>query len=213
MAPVRLVVFDLDETLIDARKAWEYTVEQSLLSVCGRQVSASGLVGEYRRRPWRHVFSVLAPGPVEVERCEETAIAMYHRSALKRLLVHEGVGMALDGLRAQRLEIGAISREPHARALKQIESTGLERFLSVLSPTAEGEPWNAGARVRDCASYLRRAPQEAVVISGEADTLRLAEKLGFRALLARWATATDTSELAIQAPRDLESALRGLARG
>lgn len=211
MAPVRLVIFDLDETLIDSRKAWAYTVEQAVLAVSGRHVDASALVNEYRRRPWRHVFSVVANDPTEAGRCEETANEMFYRSGLKRLLVHDGVGMALDGLRAMRLEIGAISREPHRRAIKQIESTGLDRFLSVLSPTPDGDPWDVAARLAECISYLARQPQEAVYVSGESGCQQTAFNAGVRALDVVWAAVDERTGTGIATPAELQAAIRLIA--
>ena len=111
MAPVRAVIFDLDECVIDSRPAWAYTVEQTLLAITGRQLRVSNeLVEEYRRRPWRHAFAILTSDTGEADRCCALAETMYHRSGLKRLLVHDGIGMAIKrhdhGERLVLLRIG-----------------------------------------------------------------------------------------------------------
>lgn len=171
--PVRAIIFDLDEVLIDARRAWQYAVEQTLAAVCGRRLSAEALIEEYRRRPWGHVFRVLVDSPSERDRCVELAGEVFYRSGMKRLLVHEGVGMGLDRVRAGRIEIGAISREPHSIALKQVQSTGLDRFLSVLSGTPDGSTWDSEARFDDCLSFLGYAGAQCAFVSAEPSDLRV----------------------------------------
>jgi hypothetical protein len=112
---------------------------------------------------------------------------MYGRSALKKLLVHDGIGMALDRLRGDRIEMGAISREPHAMALKQVQSTGLDRFLSVLSATPVDAPWDPAARVAECLAFLERAATQSAFVSGEGDDLAAVGSAGVKPWTAAWA--------------------------
>lgn len=177
--PIRALIFDLEEALLDRRAAWQYAVEESVAAVCGERVSARALVAEYRMRPWSHALSVLVADRGRQVSVEQACVAMYERSAMKRLLVHEGMGMALDAVRAQRVEIGAISREPHSIAIKQIESTGLDRFLSVLAPTPRGVGWAVGERLRECAAFLEREPAEVVFVGCEGRDLDAAAVAGF----------------------------------
>lgn len=204
MEAVRAVIFDLDECVIDARAAWVYTVEQTLIAITGRQLRlGEELVEEYRARPWRHAFSILCADPAEAERCCEMAEAMYHRSALKRLLVHDGIGMALDALRARRIQIGVISRLPHGKALKQIESTGIDRFVLVLSPTPIGEAWSPRERINEAISYLGRTYAESVFVStDDGQTLSFV-----RVVRAGWACG---SAGGLSHPRELTEALQRL---
>jgi hypothetical protein len=88
--------------------------------------------------------------------------------------------MALDRLRGERIEMGAVSREPHALALKQAESTGLDRFLAVLAPTPPGVPWDPAARFADCLAYLGRAPAETAFVSPDAQDRSTVEGMGAR---------------------------------
>src|SRR6185312_5356030 len=129
----KAVIFDLDEALLDQRRAWQYAVEESVAMVCNRRIDASRLVAEYRGRPWGHALAVVVDEPAERLRCCELCVTVFERSGLKRLLVHEGIGMGLDAVRAAHVEMGAISRSRHNLALKQVQSTGLDRFLAVLA--------------------------------------------------------------------------------
>jgi len=194
------VIFDLDEVLLDTRRAWQYTVEEAVAIVCGRRESTAPLVEEYRRRPWRDVLGVLLAGPDERDRCEQLCLRIYERSAMKRLLVHEGAGMGLDRVRARRVEMGAISRSPHSVAVKRIESTGLDRFLAVLSPTVAGEPWDVTGRIGDCLAFLRYAPGECAFIAADAHDLGAAESAGLQAFEASWASPAPTGYPAMPSP-------------
>ena len=138
------------------------------------------LVDEYLRRPWSHVLAIVVEDREQAARCEALCAEMYQRSAMKRLLVHEGIGMALDRLRGERIEMGAVSREPHAIALKQAESTGLDRFLAVLAPTPPGAPWDAAARFADCLAYLGRDAAQTAFVSPDADDRASVEGTGAR---------------------------------
>ena len=130
------------------------------------------MVEEYRRRPWRDSLAILLDDADERRRAEELCERIAGRSAMKRLLVFDGTGMALDEIRGGRIEIGAISRLPHATALKQAQATGVDRFLTVLSATPEGEGWDAGARAAECLSYLGREPDACVFVERRRGTWR-----------------------------------------
>jgi phosphoglycolate phosphatase-like HAD superfamily hydrolase len=184
---VRAVIFDLDETLRAREKAWAYAVEEAVIAVTGRRVDAAPLAPAYRQRPWRHVLSVLVDAPADRDACESLCDDIYRRSAMKRLLVQEGVGMALDVLRGASVEIGAVSREPHATARRQLESTGLDRFMTVLSATPGGERWDALARAEDCRAFLGRQRERCVFVSHDSVDLRTVGRAGYACLGAGWA--------------------------
>ncbi len=207
----RAVIFDLDETLLDRRRAWQYAVEQSIAVACGRRIDVSGLVEEYRARPWRHALSIVVESPEERLRCEALCAQLFERSALKRLLVHEGIGMALDALRGESVEMGAISREPHALALKQVQSTGLDRFLAVLAPSADGD-WDVANGMRRCLTFLDRGAEECAFVSGHGEDLATAAALGCRCFEAGWVNGARTNFDSIAAPADLGATLWGAWR-
>lgn len=203
----RAVIFDLDETLLDRRRAWQYTIEETIAMICGQRVNVGPLVNEYRGRPWYQALAILVDSVQERSRCEAMCGRVFERSALKRLLVHEGTGMGLDALRTARIEIGAISREPHALALKQIQSTGLDRFLAVLSATPSGEDWNPQARFADCLRFLEYDPALCAFVSGECRDIEAIRGCGARGFTAAW-NATGTAAFpAISEPGDLRDAL------
>lgn len=211
----RALLFDLDRCLIDSRNAWRYCIEESIAAARGTRVDASSLVDEYHTRPWRDALSILATSAEEERRCAELCAIMFERSAMKRLLVHEGVGMALDSLRGQRIELGAISRLHHGLAVKQVQSTGLDRFLAVVATTPLGEPWDPAARISQCLTFLEADPARAALISGDTLDRAAAERQGLRTYSAAWAAGTneeDSSE-AISAPSGvLERVIRDWSR-
>ncbi|MGE0726297.1 MAG: HAD family hydrolase [Alphaproteobacteria bacterium] len=182
----RAVVFDLDEALLSRGGAWRYAIEEAVIAVSGRRLSAEPLASEYRNRPWRHALSVLIQDQAELGRCESLCAEMFGRSALKRLTVHEGLGMALDHLRGARIEVGAVTREPHALAIKQIQSTGLDRFLTVLSATPAGEEYDLGARFQECLRFLERPAPDCAFVGADPHDLRHAAGLGASCFFAAW---------------------------
>lgn len=218
---LRAVLFDLDETLIAGAGAWAYALEQAVLSVVGRRVDALPLASAYRRRPWEHAVAVVLATESAQQRRECAALCeqMAARSAMKRLLVHEGIGMALDQLRADRVELGGLSRLPHPTALKQVQSTGLDRFLAVLSATPPGERWDVVVRASDCLAFLGEPPEHVVFVSAERTDLARMAGAGFPVLGAAWANDVDDQEddsrsvpLSVAATGDLPAALRSVAR-
>jgi phosphoglycolate phosphatase-like HAD superfamily hydrolase len=206
----RALIFDLEEALLDRRKAWQYAVEESVAAVCGERVSAGDLVAEYRMRPWSHALSILVVDRQQQLSVEQACVTMYERSAMKRLLVHEGIGMALDAVRAHRVEMGAISREPHRLAIRQIESTGLERFLAVLSPTPEGATWDPAARLRECARFLERDPASVTFVGCDSRDMEAAERAGFATAVAGYSNCETSSRRAVESPAELVELLAGL---
>lgn len=202
----RAIVFDLDRCLIDPRAAWRYCIEESIAATSGRRVSAVDLVEEYHQRPWSQALGVLLETSEAVARCEQLSQQMFERSAMKKLLVHEGVGMALDALRAERIELGAISRLPHSIAVKQVQSTGLDRFLAVLSATPANERWQPRVRFEHCIAFLEAPLEESAFVSGEGADLREVGRLGAAVFRADWAPSAgaeaDVGVASVAAPGD-----------
>lgn len=199
----RAIIFDLDRCLIDSRNAWRYCIEESIAACSGRRVDAGGMVDEYHIRPWRDVLGVLAQSREEVDSCIELCGTMFERSAMKKLLVHEGVGMALDALRGERIELGGISRLPHALTVKQVQSTGLDRFLAVVASTQAGQPWRPAERVAQCLTFLETTASKCGFLSGDLRDLRLVEAEGVRTYASAWAAGGAHHEKGISAPGDV----------
>lgn len=189
----RALIFDLDRCLIDPRPAWRYCVEEAIAATNGRRVSAQELVDEYHQRPWHHALRVLLDSPDAVRGCAELSQTMFERSGMKKLLVHEGVGMALDALRGEGIELGAISRLPHQLALKQVQSTGLDRFLAVLAATPAESSWEPVARFEHCIAFLESPLERSAFVSGEEADLRAMRTAGVVTFRAGWAPGEDAA--------------------
>jgi hypothetical protein len=197
-------VFDFDRALIDPRPAWRYTIEEAVVSVTGQRVQAAQLVEEYHTRPFRHALAILVPSAADSVRCEGLCREMFHRSAMKRLLVHEGAAMALDAMRGERIDIAGISRLPHAVVMKQAQSTGLDRFLAILAATREGEDWDPAARFAECLRFLECDPGESAFISPETLDCRAVQHSGAAVFGSAWSPgAGGPGEGAIASPRDV----------
>jgi phosphoglycolate phosphatase-like HAD superfamily hydrolase len=198
----RAVIFDLDRCLIDPRKAWRYCIEESIAAALGQRIDASELVEEYHTRPWRDALGVLTDS-AEAARCADLCATMFERSAMKKLLVHEGVGMALDALRGERIELGAISRLTHGLAVKQVQSTGLDRFLAVVATTPADERWDPGARIEQCLSFLESGAARSAFVSGDGRDLEAAVRGGVRPYAAGWGGSAAEHDDPVPSPADV----------
>jgi len=208
---LRAIIFDLDEALLAREAAWRHALEEALIVVCGERIDTTPLASEYRLRPWRHALSVVLRDRSQIDTCEALCRELFARSAMKKLLVHEGIGMALDSLRGARIEMGAISREPHPVALKQIQSTGLDRFLAVLSAQPEGEAWDPAARFEECRGYLDYPVTACAFVSHDAWDLQAVSRVGAECYLAGWANANNGEFPALSAPAEL-AVVAGVAK-
>lgn len=203
------LIFELEETLLDRRPAWRYAIEESIGVACHRRVSAAPLVDEYFGRPVGQAFAILCESTDERLRCQRVFPKLFYRSALKRLTVHDGVGMVLDSLIHAGVEVGAISRESHSDARKAIESTGIDRFLTVLSAEAASRDWRLDDRVAACLAFLEREPPQAAFVSVRGDDVAAARSFGMPAIHAGWGSEHDGEPAS---PRDLSPLLRQLWR-
>ncbi len=184
--PPRAVIFDLDTALLDQRQAWRYALEQAVAAVCGRSVDARTLPDEYHHRPAADALAILVDDARQRALCAQAMAEIEGRSAIKHLLVYDGLGMALDRLRQAEIELGAISRRPHALARRQVEATALVRFLSVLSATPEGSPWAPDARLGETLGFLGHAPGECVYVTSEEADRERVTALGWATIQANW---------------------------
>ena len=202
----RAVIFDLDHTVIDSAAAWSYALEEAIALVTGRRVECRRLAEAYQWRPWRDALRVVLSPREDAGRCETLCETMFARSAMKRLTVFDGVGMGIDRLRAARLEIGGITRHAHSLARRQIESTGIDRFLTVLSAQPPGQVWSATTRISQCLDFLECPPSRAAFVATDRFGLSAASGLGLRPLAAGWVVDAqpDEAAVAVPEPRALE---------
>lgn len=195
----RLVVFDFDRALIEPRVAWRYCIEESVMMVTGERPRVEALVEEYHLRPWRQALAIVvgSGNGADISRCEELCEQMFTRSAMKRLLVHEGIGMALDALRAERIDMAGISRLPNALALKQSQSTGMDRFMAIVSGTSAGERWAPGERFAECARLLESEPEESAFVGFDVADRREIGRTGAQVFVAGWHPRAEGGEDAV----------------
>ncbi|MCL6508003.1 MAG: HAD hydrolase-like protein, partial [Bryobacteraceae bacterium] len=181
-------------------------IEEAVAAVTGRRISARDLADAYHTRPWRDALRILLDDPRECDAAEDLCLQYAARSALKRLLVFEGVGMALDALRAEQIDMAAITRHPYALARKQIESTGLDRFFSLVVPPPGGR-FDPAAQLAECFRLLETAPAETAVVAPGSFERTAAERAGAIAVAAGWSVEHDPGPGEVAAPRDLLEAL------
>ncbi|MGD9933941.1 MAG: HAD family hydrolase [Dehalococcoidia bacterium] len=196
------MVVDLDEVLLLREPAWRYAIEEAVAATTGQRVDASRISAEYRFRPWRHALSVILNDAADLPRVEPLCRDIYERSAMKRLLVQDGIGMVLDRFRGEGVEVAAVSREPHHIARKQIESTGIDRFLAALSARGEGTE-DVLLAVEDCLAFMEHEISRCALVSPDVQVLRVAEARGLRCFEAAWGHSASGAFPAFGAPHEL----------
>ncbi|GIW13365.1 MAG: hypothetical protein KatS3mg062_0804 [Tepidiforma sp.] len=201
----RLVVFDLDRALVDSRPAFAYTIEEAVAAVTGRRLSARDLADAYHTRPWRDALRVLLDDPRQRDAAEALCLQYAERSALKRLLVFEGIGMALDELRAEQIDMAAITRLPYPLARKHIESTGLDRFLAVVIPPAAA--FDPAAQLAECYRLLETDPAGSAFVGPGRIERQAAQRAGAIAFVSAWSVEPDPGELTITSPAGMKEAI------
>jgi phosphoserine phosphatase len=199
---IRGAVFDLDEVLLNKRAAWAYTVEQALLSVAGRRTEPMALADEYRHRPWRDALLVLEPDREHVAAAAALCGKLWLRSALKRITVHAGIGMALAGLLAGGISMAAVTSVALPLARRQAQAAGVDRFLFALerNEDAAGADGNLYAAM---AGLLHLRPGDVAFVSGDGAALRSASSQGLRPFKAAWAPGGGGSFPLFEEPGDL----------
>ena len=202
------VVVDLDEVLLLREPAWRYAIEEAVAATTGQRVDTSGISAEYRFRPWRHALSVILQDQADLMRVEPLCRDIYERSAMKRLLVQDGIGMVLDRFRGEGVEVAAVSQEPHHIARKQIESTGIDRFLSALSARGEGKE-NILLAVDDCLAFMEHETHRCAFVSPDVQVLRVVQARGLHCFEAAWEQPASGVFPALCAPKDLLTLLDG----
>lgn len=200
--PFRAVIVDLDEVLLLREPAWRYALEEAVAAATGERVDAARISSEYRFRPWRQALAVVLRDAAAAPRVEALCQDMYERSAMKRLLVQDGVGMVLDRFRGEGVEVGAVSREPHHVARKQIESTGIDRFLAALSARGP-KASDMLAAVYDCVAFMEHEARVCAFVGPDPEVLRLAEAAGLSVFEAAWEQPASGQFAALESPRAL----------
>lgn len=202
----RLVIFDLDRALIDARPAFCYTIEEAIAAVTGQRRSARQLADAYHTRPWRDALRILLDDPRHYRAAEALCHQYAQRSALKRLHVFEGIGMALDELRAEQIDIAAITRNPYPLARKHVESTGLDRFLALIVPPPS-DRFDPTTQLAECYRLLQTEPTQTAVIAPGRPERQAAERTGAIPITAAWAVEPDLGGIEVHTPAALRETL------
>lgn len=202
----RAVIVDLDEVLLLRERAWRYALEEAVAATTGDRIDASKISSEYRLRPWRHALSIVLRDESGTGSIASLCQDIYERSAMKRLLVHDGIGMVLDRFRGEGVEVAAVSREAHQTARKQAESTGIDRFLTALSARGD-KAEDILLAVRDCLSFMEHDVRRCAVVSPDVGVLRLAAGIGLACYESAWDGTASGEFPALAAPRGLLSLL------
>jgi phosphoglycolate phosphatase len=213
LRPVRLVVFDLDGTLVDSSQDLAAAVNEALR---GLFPEAPALTLDEVRSFVGSGASVLVSRSLaraglaaSVDTVLPVFLAAYRRRLLDRTRLYPGVEEALDGLGACTLAV--LSNKPGDLSREILERLGIARhFFRVYGPQ------DVPARKPDPAGLLRIAaeaglpPEQGVMVGDSAIDVRTGRAAGMATVGVRY--GYDPEGLAAEPPDFLVDDLRGLLR-
>jgi phosphoglycolate phosphatase len=215
----RLVVFDLDGTLIDSRRDLADSANEMLIGYGAAPLSEDAIGSMVGAGAPQLVARVLAAAGLAVPL--ENALARFLTSYDGRLTNHTrpypGIPELLTQLHAEHLKMALLTNKPLDASARILEAFGLTRFFR-LRVGGDG-PWPrkpAPDGLRFLMKEELAEPSETVLVGDSTVDLQTARNAGVRICLARYgfgfadlaADALQGDELIVDQPRGIAEALR-----
>jgi phosphoglycolate phosphatase len=186
---IRLVVFDLDGTLIDSRRDLADSINALLreLGAAPLELDAvTAMVGEGAATLVRRALA--ASGlPADTPHALERFLAHYDQRLTTHTLPYAGIAEALEALAAADLRLAILTNKPQRATTTILERLGLSRwfFQVVGGDTAAGrKPDPAG--LLSIAKTATAAAAETLLVGDSAVDLQTAHRAGSAICLARY---------------------------
>jgi len=186
---IRLVVFDLDGTLIDSRRDLADSVN-ALLGELGAAALdldvVTGMVGEGAAVLVQRALAASALPP-DTPGALDRFLAHYSERLTTHTRPYPGIPDALDGLRSEGLVLAVLTNKPQRATRQILERLGLAGWFSTVigGDTAAGrKPDPAG--LLSIAAAMRTAPRETLLVGDSAIDLQTAHRAGTAICLARY---------------------------
>jgi phosphoglycolate phosphatase len=213
---VRLVVFDLDGTLIDSRRDLADAANALIVEHGGSPLpvgTIAGMVGEGAARLVRRALNASGV-KLDIQRDLPRFLELYDERLLAHTTVYNGTGEMLDAL-AAHTSLAVLTNKPQHHTDAVLRGLDLARYFQwvIGGDTAHGrKPDPAGLR------YLVSAAQvgvhETVMVGDSKIDLNTARAAGVRIALVRYGFGfptteglRDGSEIVVDRATDLPSAL------
>jgi phosphoglycolate phosphatase len=215
----RLVVFDLDGTLIDSRRDLADSANEMLVGYDAAPLSEDAIASMVGAGAPQLVARVLAAAGLDVPL--EIALARFLANYDARLTNHTrpypGIPEALEQLHVEHVKMALLTNKPVDASVRILEAFGLGRFFR-LSVGGDG-PWPRKPAPDGLRFLMKEESAEAfdtVLVGDSSVDLQTARNAGVRICLARYGfgfadLAVDAlrgDELIVDHPREIAQAVR-----
>ena len=208
MPAVRLLVFDLDGTLVDSRRDLATAVNATRTDLRLAELSLEEVVakvGEGARNLVRRALPPEIQGP-RFEEAFDTFVAHYSRVCLDTTLPYPGLEELLPRL-ARRLPLAVLTNKPEATSRRVLEGLDLaSHFSSIVGgdtlPLRKPDP----AGLHHLAAPLGVGPQALVLVGDSAIDQATARAAGSRFVLVEWGFASPGERAALDADAKVRDA-------
>jgi phosphoglycolate phosphatase len=220
---IRLVIFDLDGTLIDSRQDLADSVNALLMELGAQPLpldAVTAMVGEGAAVLVRRALT--ASGlPEDTPRALERFLAHYDQRLTAHTRPYNGITEALDELRSHGLALALLTNKPQRATMTILERLGLARwFFQVIGgDTAAGrKPDPAG--LLSIARLAKAAPFETLMVGDSVTDLLTAHRADSAICLARYGFGLNLDGVAMRGdeafvndPGELPAVVRSFHEG
>ncbi|WP_280563998.1 phosphoglycolate phosphatase [Chromohalobacter sp. 48-RD10] len=183
---IRLVVFDLDGTLIDSVPDLAAAVDGALreqgLPEVG-EAAVRGWVGNGSRRLVERALYAVGAQDMELEAAHEIFLRYYRQAPCRLTHVYPGVREALEALAARGVTLGLITNKPTAFIAPILKCLDLERYFALtLGGDALSTRKPDPAPLLHLADRLEIAPSACLMVGDSRHDVEAGRRAGFRTL-------------------------------
>jgi phosphoglycolate phosphatase len=215
----RLIVFDLDGTLVDSAPDITASVNRLLAARGFRTLSqpdVAAMVGDGLHKLLERAFAAVGATPDETAAVDY--LADYERHVLVETTLFPGIQTTLDQLAADGWRIAVCTNKPAAAARLLLDGLGITHHLAAIGggdsfSTRKPDPGHLAATIAAAAAD----PARALMVGDHRNDIDAARGCGVPSIFAAWgygppAMAANATAVA-PAPADLPRLATGLAAG
>jgi phosphoglycolate phosphatase len=220
---VRLVVFDLDGTLIDSRRDLADSVNALLVELGAAPLdldAVTGMVGEGAAVLVRRALTA-SELPADTPGALQRFLAYYDERLTVHTRPYAGIAEALEELQSHGLALAVLTNKPLRASVEILERLDLARwFFQVIGGDSPAGRKPDPAGLLAVAKTARAAPFETVMVGDSAIDLQTAHRAGSAICLARYGFGLHLDgvplrgdETFVDDPRELPALVRSFHAG
>jgi phosphoglycolate phosphatase len=213
--PIRLVVFDLDGTLVDSVTDLAQSTNDAMSIVCPGappipREAVSRFVGDGAQKLIARALAH-AGARLSVEEVLPVFLECYAKRLFDTTRPYDGIPEALDGLR--HLELAVLTNKPGSLSRRLLEGLGLAaRFARILGPDDAGVRKPDPAGLAGLMNELGAAPNETAMVGDSSNDVQVGRAAATHTVGVMWGLRPDdvrasSPEVTVWAPHELASAL------